>query len=226
MFTKRIILITVSLAAMAQAVHAGKLDAKVRNDFFSGFSGDTAALERGMQISGELIQAEPDASAEALAWHGGGLIFLAGQKFRQGDMAAGGQMWGKGIEEMEKAGRMEPDNPAILVPRASVWFTASRNAPPQMAKPILAKAVADYEHVYELQKTYFDNLSTHMRSELLFGMADGNARMGNNDKAREFFTKLAAIGPESGHLEQAKLYLSGEKYDVRGPGCHGCHTGK
>jgi hypothetical protein len=50
--------------------------------------------------------------------------------------------------------------------------------------------------------------------------------MGNAEKARAYFEKLAAIGPESGHLEQATQYLDGQKYTVRGAGCAGCHTGK
>ena len=226
MQTKRIILIALAVVSMAQAVYAGKLDAKIRNDFFMGFSGDGAAMERAMKASEEVIAAKTDSLAEALAWHGGGLLLQAGGKFQQGDMPGGGQLWGKGNAEMEQAGMMAPDDPAVLVPRASVWFASSRQTPPQMAKPILAKAVADYEHVYDLQKSYFETLSTHMRSELLFGMADGNSRSGNADKAKMFFEKLAAIGPESGHLEQAKLYLAGEKYQVKGAGCYGCHTGK
>ena len=226
MLTKKLIVITLSAAALAQTLGAGRIDEKVRNDFFAGFAGDNPALERGMRLSGDAIALDPNGSAEALAWHGGGLLFLAGLKFQQGDIAAGGELWGKGSAEMEKAGVMEPDNPAVLIPRAAVWFAASRTAPPQMSKPILAKAIADYEHVYDLQKSYFDSLSVHMRGELLFGLADGHARNGNDAKARIYFEKLAAAGPATGHLEQAKLYLNGEKYTVEGIGCHGCHTAK
>jgi hypothetical protein len=223
---KLILITTLSAAGLASTLFAGRIDEKIRNDFFAGFTGDQAALERAMRVSGEAIALDPNGSAEALAWHGGGLLVLAGQKFQQGDFAAGGELWGKASAEMEKAGVLEPDNPAVLVPRASVWFAASRTAPPQMSKPILTKAIADYEHVYELQKTYFDTLSTHMRGELLFGLADGNARNGNDAKARIYFAKLAEIGPATGHLEQAKLYLRGEKYTVGSVSCHGCHTAK
>ena len=113
----------------------------------------------------------------------------------------------------------------MLIPRAAAWFAASRAAPPEMAQPVLAKALADYETVYELQKAYFDKLDIHMRSELLFGLADGYSRKGDAGKAREWFTKLQALGPKSGHQEQADLFLNGEKYVVRGIGCAGCHTG-
>ena len=126
---------------------------------------------------------------------------------------------------MDQAGKLEPDSPFVLIPRAAVWFAASRQAPPDRATPILEKAIADYEHVYELQKAYFDTLSVHMRSELLFGLADGNARDKNPAKAKIYFEKLAAIGPSSGHFEQAQQFLAGDKYVVKGIGCIGCHTG-
>ena len=208
-------------AALAIApLWAAHFDDKVRGDFFAGFAGDNAAFERAMQNSAT------DPSAEAMAWHGGGLMVLSGQKFQQGDYAAGGDLWARGVAEMDKAGAMEPDNPAVLIPRAAVWFVASRQAPPDRGRPLIEKAVADYEHVYELQQAYFDKLDTHMRSELLFGLADGHARLGNADKARGYFEKLAAIGPASGHLEQAQLYLKGEKYAIQGLGCVGCHSQK
>ena len=204
---------------------AAKFDDKVRNDFFAGFAGDRAAFDRGMKAAEEAIAESPHDAAEALAWHGAGLLSIAGPKFAQGDFANGMQIWTKANEEMRKAGQMEPRNLGVLIPRASAWFAASRATPPEMTGPVLAQAVADYETVYELQKPYFDKLDIHMRSELLFGLADGTARQGNSDKAREWFEKLAALGPKSGHLEQAELFLKGDKYVVKGVGCAGCHTG-
>jgi tetratricopeptide (TPR) repeat protein len=222
MFPKRLILIAVAFGSFAQAAH---FDDKIRGDFFAGFAGDKPSMERALAASEAAIAENPKGAAEAMAWHGGGLMILAGEKFRQGDYAAGGDLWSKAVAEMDKAGELEPDNPAILIPRAAVWFAASRRSPPDMGKPLLEKAIADYEHVYQMQTAYFDKLDIHMRSELLFGLADGYSRNGNPEKARLFFEKLVAVGSAGGHFEQAKLYLKGEKYTVEGAGCVGCHTG-
>ena len=218
----------VSAAIMLSAPYsmsAAGFDNKVRNDFFAGFAGDKVAFERGMKAAEAAIAESPENAAEAMAWHGAGLLSVAGPKFAQGDFAAGMQLWTQASQEMEKAGQLEPRNPGVLIPRASAWFAASRATPPQMAAPVLAKAIADYETVYDLQKAYFDKLDIHMRSELLFGLADGYARQGNAEKAREWFEKLAALGEKSGHQAQADLFLKGEKYTVKGIGCAGCHTG-
>jgi hypothetical protein len=98
---------------------------------------------------------------------------------------------------------MEPDNPAVLIPRAAGRCTASRTAPSLMAAPVLRQAVADYEREYDLQRGYYDRLNMHMRSQLPFGLADGYARTGDTTKARDFFEKIDALGPESGHRQQA-----------------------
>ena len=207
-------------------LYAARFDDKVRGDFFAGFKGDQAALERAMKTSEEAIAADPAGSAEAMAWHGGGLMVMSGQAFQQGDYTRGGELWEQAVNEMDKAGTLAPDSPAVLIPRAAVWFAASRRAPPDRGMPLLEKAIADYERVYAIQKTYFDTLDIHMRSELLFGLADGYNRDGNPAKAREYFEKLSGLGPASGHFEQATQFLNGGKYEVRGIGCAGCHAGK
>lgn len=226
MVHKRILTLSIALLPLAALFAASRFDLKVRNDFFAGFAGDQAALDRAMAASEEAMASDPQAAAEAKSWHGAGLLLLAGRKFQQGDTVSGNQLWVTAIREMDEAGQMEPDNPGVLIPRAAAWFTASRSAPPAMGTPLLTRALADYEHVYDLQKTYFDRLGVHPRSELLFGLADGYARKGNSDKARVYFEKLDGLGPQSGHQQQAELYLKGEKYTVTGLGCAGCHTEK
>lgn len=205
---------------------AERFDYTVRQDFFAGFSGDQEAFARAMKNSEEAIAAHPNDSAEALSWHGSGLLLMSGQKFQAGDYKAGAELWGRANAAMEKAGNMAPDNVGVLIPRAASWFAASRNMPKEQQQPIIEKALADYEHVYLLQKDIFDGLHIHNKSELLFGMADGYARLGNTAKAKEYFEKLAALGPKSGHLAQANGYLESGKYTVTGAGCAGCHTGK
>jgi len=205
-------------------VFGQSFDPRIRADFFAGFNGDAKAMERGLSAAEEIIRGGSPLAAEALAWHGSGLLSQAGEKFAHNDFEAGGALWEKALAEMDEAGKRQPDNPAVLIPRAATWFAASRLSPPTMGKPILKKALADYEHVYDLQRVFFDRLDGHMRGELLFGLADGYARDGNQEKARFYFEKLAAVGTESGHLEQAQHYLNGEKYTVTGVGCVGCHV--
>ncbi len=226
MFLKQILIAATAVLSASAVFAAAHFDDKVRADFFAGIAGDPAALQRGMAAAEDAIANDPHFAVEAKSWHGTGLLVLSRDKFKQGDIIAGTELWMRANKEMEEAGQKEPDNPAVLIPRAAAWFAASRTAPALMAAPVLKQAVADYQHVYDIQRGYFDKLSMHMRSQLLFGLADGYARTGDTAKARDLFEKLDALGPQSGHQQQAQAYLKGEPYTVPGAGCVGCHTGK
>jgi hypothetical protein len=218
--------VTLAILAMAPAGFAAGFDDAVRAQFFSGFFGDRAALDKAMTSAKAVIAANSADMPEALAWHGGGLMVESGQRFGAGDAAAAGELWARGLGEMEKAGQLAPKNPAVLIPRAAIWFAVSRQAPPDRERPLLEKAIADYELVYRIQESYFDTLSNHMKSQLLFGLADGYNRAGNPEKAKSYFEKLATLGSGVDHVDQARQYLAGGKYAASGPGCCGCHDSK
>src|SRR5215467_9769056 len=62
-----------------------RFDMKVRADFFSGFAGDRDAFNRAMKVCDETLAKNPK-HAEALVWHGSGLLFISGDDFRKGDI--------------------------------------------------------------------------------------------------------------------------------------------
>jgi hypothetical protein len=201
-----------------------RFDMQVRNDFFTGFGGDAAALERGMKAC-EQVLAENPKHAEALVWHGGGLFYMSGQLFRKGDMNKGMELYERGLTEMNDAVELAPANVGVLIPRGATLLTASRAMPPgDQASKLLAQGLIDFEKVYGLQSSYFDTLSGHARGELLFGLAEGFARAGNEPKAREYFEKLAAVGLSSGHDAEAKAWLETGKLDRKQATCTGCHV--
>jgi hypothetical protein len=193
----------------------------VRTDFFAGFTGDMARFERAMTLCETILANSPD-HAEALVWHGGGLAFRSGLAFQSGDFQKGGELWGRGMAEMGRAVSLEPDNVGVRIPRAATLMEASRQMPAAQAGPILKLAVDDYERVLALQSAYFDKLSDHARGELLFGLADGWARLGDKDKARDYFTRLTSTATGSGRVTYAKAWLDGAPPASVGR-CVGCH---
>lgn len=218
---KTIVLGVVGFSALAAEP---RFDFKVREDFFAGFSGNGPALERAMKTCEEVLAKNPT-HAEAMVWHGGGLFFMSGRLFQKGETAQGMELYNRGIKEMDRAVELAPDNVGVLIPRGATLLTGTRfMGPGDPAQKLLAQALADYEKVYDLQKSYFDTLSGHSRGELLFGLAEGYARAGNESKAREYFEKLAAIGPSAGHYDEAKAWLETGKLDSKRVTCSGCHA--
>src|SRR5688572_26034123 len=69
---------TAALVVLLSSVAAGQVsparfDHAVRADFFAGFSGNDERLQRGMAVC-EAVLAENPRHAEALVWHGSGLL--------------------------------------------------------------------------------------------------------------------------------------------------------
>jgi len=204
-----------------------RFDFLVREDFFAGFAGDQAALDRAMKLCEDTLAKNPNHS-EALVWHGGGLVFRAGQAFTKSDIRTGTELWDKGLSEMDRAVELSPNSVGVLIPRGASLLTVSRFVPDKAtSRSLLEKGVGDYEKVLEIQKPYFSKLSSHARSELLIGLAEGWVRLGNNDKARTYFQRIVNECKDSARSPQAAAWL--EKGTLSGTdpmSCTGCHSKK
>lgn len=202
-----------------------RFDYLVRGDFFAGMAGNQIRLDKAMKVCEDTLAKNPN-HAEALVWHGGGLIWLAGQAFQKQDIRKGIELWDRGLQEMDRAVALQPTNVGVLIPRGAVLLPASRFIrDAAVQRTLLEKAVGDYEKVLEIQKPYFAKLSSHSRSELLFGLAEGSARLGNNDKARAYFQRIVSECKDSIREKQASIWLEKGVLPPTDPmSCSGCHT--
>jgi tetratricopeptide (TPR) repeat protein len=219
-------MLSVAVASMqiaaAQAAPQ-RFDYLVRADFFAGIGGDTARLDKAIALCERTLADNPK-HAEAMVWHGAGVLVRAGQAFQKGDMATGGPLFERGLKEMNDAIALAPDNPGVLIPRAATLFEATRGMRPEMARPLLESAIDNYEHVLEIQKPYFSTLGDHAKGELLFGLAEGSARLGRQEKAHAYFERLISEAPTSGQTAKAKEWLAtGIIPKPNGASCVGCH---
>src|SRR6266545_692936 len=124
--------ITISHLAFSTATSAQdsskRFDFLVREDVFAGLAGDRARFDKAMKLCEETLAKNPK-HAEAMVWHGGGVLTQAGWAFQAGDMRKGGALWRKGLDEMNAAVALEPDNIGVLIPRAAVLLEASKHVP-------------------------------------------------------------------------------------------------
>lgn len=215
----------VALVLSAAQAPAGqpRFDYLVRADFFAGLAGDAARMQHAKELC-ERTLAEHPKQPEALVWHGAILFAESGRAFQSHDMASAGQLLASGLQEMNDAVAIAPDNPGVLIPRAATLLEGTRGMTPDMARPLIESAVANYEHVLQVQAARWSTLGDHPKGELLFGLAEGYARLGRQDKARAYFERLIADAPASGQAPRAKQWLAdGTIPKVDGPGCVGCH---
>jgi hypothetical protein len=201
-----------------------RFDYVVRDDFFAGLRGDTARLDRAMKTCEELLAREPR-NAEAMVWHGAGLLLRARQAFEAGDLAGARTLADRGVAEMEVAVTIAPRDAGVLVPRGAVLSQAARNVrDPERATAFLRTAVGDYENAVSVQAPSFAQLSEHARGELLGGLADGWIRLGDESRARGYLTRMVAELPGSSYADAARAWLAQQPMrDGPGLTCLGCH---
>ncbi len=203
-----------------------RFDALVRNDFFAGMRGDLARLARGMRVCEEVLANNPR-HAEALVWHGGGLLTLAAQAYTRGDWKLGDRLWNLGLKEMNDAVAFDPTNMPVKIGRsATIIGIAQSGWDPSDAQGValLKSAVLDYEKVYRWQRDYFHNLSTHSRGELLFGLASGWSILGDHKKAREYLRLILKECKGTVYEQKARPWLDKKPPAVVQHDCTGCHV--
>ncbi|HEY8145206.1 MAG TPA: hypothetical protein VIG06_21140 [Kofleriaceae bacterium] len=207
----------------AAAKKAERFDLLVRDDFFAGLlENDQVALDRAMKLCEDTLARDPKHS-EAMVWHGGGLILRAGVAFRAGKQDDGMKLWTDGMAEMDRAVALSPDNVGTRIPRGAVLLAASPFVPEPERTRLLDKGLSDYERVLQLQSGHFDKLTRHARTQLLFGLADGWNRRGDQAKARGYYERVRDVAGKSAYGVRAAAFLAGDTKPAP-MACGGCHA--
>jgi hypothetical protein len=205
-----------------------RFDALVRIDFFAGMMGDTARLERGMKFCEEILSKNPK-HADALVWHGGGLLARAAQSYAKGDAIAGDSLWKRGLKEMNDAVRLEPRNMGVKIGRSATLIGLAQSGwDPSDAggRALLQSALKDYEEVYQWQKPFFPKLSMHSRGELLFGLASGWSILGESRKALKYLRLIVEECRGTKYEREAQRWLGVTPLPVVQHDCTGCHINR
>jgi hypothetical protein len=207
--------------AKAPPPDTGRFD-EVRQDFFDGLRGDAAALERAMKICEAALAKNPN-DAEALVWHGAGLTSRAAAAMGRGDMKIGLPLWMQGLAEMDRAVALAPNNVGVRIPRGAVLFAAAPQVPEPQRTQLVQNALADYEATLAVQEPYFTKLTLHSREQLLYGLTDGYAMLGDLAKAQTAFTRMKRDAAGSEILARAEARSRGEAVQGQTP-CEQCHA--
>ena len=202
-----------------------RFDAVVREDLFAGFKGDAEALARGAKSCDDALAKNPK-NAEALVWRGAAKVFRAGQLFGAGKAATAMPLWTAGLKDMDDAVALEPNNVGVRIPRAAVLLPSARNAPPAMGKPLLKKALGDFEAIEAAQTAagQLDKLGTHPRGELRMGLADTYRLMGDADKSKAQLDAVLKELPDTKYAKRATEWLAAKPDAKLAHDCIGCHT--
>lgn len=201
-----------------------RFDYLVRKDLFAGFAGDDEALARGLKTCEETLARRPK-HAEALVWRGAARVFMSQKSFKDKNFVEGMRLWNTGLKDMDEAVKLAPTNVGVRIPRAAVLLPAARNAPPAMGKPLLPKALDDFETIYKQQKARgaLAKLGKHPRGELRMGLADVYRLMGEKEKSKEQLEAVIQELPNTKYAERATEWLAAKPDAKLTHQCIGCH---
>lgn len=203
-----------------------RFDLLVREDFFAGMLGDDERLNRGMKYCEDVLAKNPK-HADALVWHGGGLLTRASKAYAKGDSALGDKLWNQGLKEMNDAVMFEPDNMAVKIGRAATLVGLAQSgwdSSDTESRKLLESALTDYEKVYSWQKPTFHKLDLHSRGELLFGLASGWSILGEHEKAREYLKLIVRYCVGTQYETEARKWLRNDLKSIVQHDCVGCHA--
>ena len=210
------------LPALGQAPPM-RFDHVVRDDFFAGLRGDPARLDKVMKRCEDELAKDPR-HAQALVFHGSGLSVLSGEAVRRGDLAAAGELFERGLRQMNEAAAIAPRDPVVLLLRGVTLSRASTGVgDPELGAKLLRTAAGDYETTLGIQTEIFPRLSTHARGELLGALAESWQRLGDDAKSRAYLTRIVAEVPFSAYAETAEQWLARKPVAGEGLTCLGCH---
>jgi len=214
---------TFSLAAIAQDKKLERFDLEVREDIFAGFAGDEEALKRGVKKCEDVLKDNPK-HAEAMVWRGAANVFQSGKLFQSKKTTEALKLWTSGLQDLDKAVELEPDNVGVRVPRAAVMIQAGRNAPPAMGQPLLKKVREDYEMILKGQEKILDKIGTHPRGELHMGLADIYRLLGENEKSKAQLETIVKEMSKTKYATVAQKWLDAKPDQKLAHSCIGCHT--
>lgn len=211
-----------SAPATTAASPPERFDDRVRSDFFDGLRGDAAAMARAMKLCEDTLAKNPR-HAEAMVWHGAGVIGQARDAFAARDRARGLELYRKGLAEMDAAVELAPDDVGVRIPRGAVVLAMAPFTPEPERTKLLERGLADYEATYAIQQPYFGTLTLHAREQLLYGLTDGYAHLGQHDKAAAYLEHMKTEAAGSELLPRATARVNGEPVEGPTP-CEECHA--
>lgn len=212
---------THAVAASTPPATGERFDEIVRSDFFDGLRGDAAAIDRVLRFCEDTLARQPD-HPEAMVWHGGATIARSVNAFRTGDRAAGIALYTRGLSEMDRAVELAPGDVGVRIPRGAVVLSMAPYVPEPEKSRLWQRGVADYEVALAAQAPRFQNLSQHAREQLLYGLLDGYAGLGNAAKAQTYYQRMTVDAAGSQLLARAKARAAGQPVTGATP-CQECH---
>jgi tetratricopeptide (TPR) repeat protein len=184
----------------------------VREDLFAGFlANDMERFARGEKNIQTLLETRPAAKSDLLAWKASATIYravLAHEANRSDEFR---QKYQEAIDLFSQARQAGPSDPGVSAITGGTYAIFGDRLPKEYRDAAWSQAYDSYQELWKQQGPVVDKLPTHIRGELLGGLATSAMRTGRTEEAMRHLDKILAVLPGSPYEPVAKKWKENPK---------------
>jgi tetratricopeptide (TPR) repeat protein len=198
----------------------------VREDVFAGWrANDMERYARAENNIDQLLEQRPKDKAELLAWKGGTKLYRAVLAREAGNAEEFDHFYQATLDLFAEAKQIAPKHPAVAAIIGGSYVLFGDRLPDNYRAAAWSQSYDSYQILWQLQGKQVDQLPTHIRGELLAGLAQSAERTGRKEECDKYLDKIIEALPETGYERVAKQWKADPQVAAKtNISCKSCHA--
>jgi hypothetical protein len=184
----------------------------VREDIFAGFlTDDMERLARGEKNIHALLEKRPAEKSSLLAWKAGVATFRAVRAHEANRNDEFQREYRQALDLFSQARELGSNDPGVAAVTGGVYAVFADRLPKEHRDAAWSTAYDAYQALWKQQGSFVDRLPTHMRGELLGGLAVSAMRTGRTEESMRHLDKIIAALAGTPYEPVAKKWKANPK---------------
>ena len=197
----------------------------VREDIFAGWrTNNRDRMARGEENIEKLLQQRPDARADLLAWKGSVALFHAAEAHEAGKTVEFQEHYQNAIAQFAASKQLDPKSPGANAVTGGGYVLFADRLPESVRAEAWQACYDNYQTLYAMQAPALDRLPTHIRGELLAGLAMSSLRTGRAAEYEGHLEQIIKLLPKTAYARTALKWKEDPSEAATGTmACKTCH---
>jgi tetratricopeptide (TPR) repeat protein len=180
----------------------------LREDVFAGFmEDDLGRFSRGEKNIDLLLEQRPKDKPELLAWKGGATLFRAVHASESGRPEEFQAKYRQALDLFAEAKALAPGDLGVVAVIGGTYVVFGDRLPAKEQRDAAwSEAYEAYRRLWRRQAPSLEQLPTHLRGELLGGLAQSAQRTGRTKEAERYLDKILTLLPGTPYEPIAKQW--------------------
>jgi hypothetical protein len=179
----------------------------VREDIFAGLLDDDAdRLATGEKKIEMLLQQRPAEKPALLVWKAGVLLYRAVRALEARQPAEFEEKYRRAIDLLAEAKKLGPNDLGVTAATAGIYSMMADRLPEKYRAAAWSTAYESYQLLWKKQAPFVQQLPTHLRGEMLAGLAQSAQRTGRTKELDEYLGKIQAVLPDTPYARVARQW--------------------